>query len=420
MWESLWVNAVVATMEPDGPYGLIENGAIAIDEGRIAWIGEAARLPGSPVALAREVVNANRRVITPGLVDCHTHIVHAGHRRTDFELRLGGATRADLDKISGGIRGTVLTTRRASEEQLLVESARRVSELIAGGVTTMESKSGYGLDKASELKLLRVSRELGRRMPLTVKTTFMGAHAVGPEYEGRREEWIDAICSDVMPSAIKEGLVDAVDGFCDKVGFTHAQMSRMFEAAGAHGIKGKLHADQYTDFGAPRVVAKHRGLSADHCEYANEETVRLMAEAGTVATLIPGANYTLFETKRPPIDLFRKHGVAMAVATNNNPSSSPCLMPTMMMNMACQLFRITPEEALLGFTRVGAKALDVEKECGTLAVGKAADLALWDVEHPAELAYRIASNPCRAVIKAGKVVHRNEPPDLLGQRGARA
>ncbi len=419
MWDSLWINAVVATMEPNGPYGLIENGAVAIAEGRIAWVGEAARLPGSPVALAREVVDAKRRVITPGLVDCHTHIVHAGHRRTDFELRVAGATRADFDRIGGGIRGTMWTTRKASEEQLLVESAGRISELIAAGVTTMESKSGYGLDKDSELKILRVSREIGRRMPLTVKTSFLGAHAVGPEYDGQRDQWIDAICTDILPSAIEEGLVDAVDGFCDKVGFTHAQMERMFEVAAAHGIKGKLHADQYTDFGAPRIVAKFRGLSADHCEYANEETVRLMAEAGTVATLLPGANYTLFETKRPPVDLFRKHGVAMAVATNNNPSSSPCLMPTMMMNMACQFFRITPEEALLGFTRVGARALDVETDCGTLAVGKAADLALWDVEHPAELAYRIASNPCRAVVKAGIIVHRSEPPDLLGQAGGR-
>jgi imidazolonepropionase len=347
------------------------------------------------------------------LVDCHTHIVHAGHRRTDFEMRIAGATRADLAKVSGGVRGTVLQTRRASDEQIMTESAARISELIASGVTTMESKSGYGLDCDTEIRILRISRELGRRMPLTVKNTFLGAHGLAPEYDGRPDEYIAFLCDTVLPSAVQQGLVDAVDGFCDRVGFTHAQIGKLFDAATAHGLKVKLHADQYTDFGAGAIVARYRGLSADHLEFANEDTVRAMAEAGTVATLLPGANYTLFETQKPPIELFRRHGVAMAVATNSNPSSSPTMMPTMMMNMTCHMFRITPEEALAGFTRNGAKALGVLSECGTIAAGKAADLVLWDVEHPAELSYRLAVNPCRAVIKAGEIVHSATPPNLL-------
>ncbi|MBM3522193.1 MAG: imidazolonepropionase [Alphaproteobacteria bacterium] len=417
MWDAIWINGVVATMEAGAPYGLIDNGAIGIDKGRIAWVGEAARLPAAPTQLARDVVDAKRQVITPGLVDCHTHIVHAGHRRADFELRIAGAGRDDLAKISGGVRGTVLTTRRAPEELIFRESAARISELIANGVTTMESKSGFGLDRDTELRTLRVSRELGRRLPLTVVNTFLGAHGVAPEFDGRADAWIDHLAQDILPAAIREGLVEHCDGFCDKLGFSHEQMGRLFDVATANGIRVKLHADQYNDFGAPRVVAKYHGLSADHCEYSNEETVRIMAEAGVVCTLLPGANYALFETKRPPIDLFRKHGVAMAVATNNNPSSSPGLMPTMMMNLACHLFRVTPEEALAGFTRVGARALGLEKECGTIAAGKAADLAVWDVEHPGELAYRIASSPCRAVVKAGRVVHRASPPDLLRSPG---
>lgn len=413
MWDSLWINAVVATMGPGGPYGLIDNGAIGLDKGRIAWVGEAAALPGPPTTLARAIHDAARRVITPGLVDCHTHIVHAGHRRTDFEMRIAGATRADLAKVSGGVRGTVLQTRRASDEQIMAESAARISELIASGVTTMESKSGYGLDYETEIRILRISRELGRRMPLTVKNTFLGAHGLAPEYDGRPDDYIEFLCKTVLPSAVQQGLVDAVDGFCDRVGFTHAQIGKLFDAATAHGLKVKLHADQYTDFGAGAIVARYRGLSADHLEYANEDTVRAMAEAGTVATLLPGANYTLFETQKPPIELFRRHGIAMAVATNSNPSSSPTMMPTMMMNMTCHMFRITPEEALAGFTRNGARALGVLSECGTIAAGKAADLVLWDVEHPAELAYRLAVNPCRAVIKAGEIVHRAAPPNLL-------
>jgi imidazolonepropionase len=413
MWDSLWINAVVATMEPGGPYGLIDNGAIGVDQGRIAWVGEAAALPGPPTTLARAIHDAERRVITPGLVDCHTHIVHAGHRRTDFEMRIAGATRADLAKVSGGVRGTVLQTRRASDEQILKESAARISALIASGVTTMESKSGYGLDNDTELRILRISRELGKRMPLTIKNTFLGAHGVAPEYQGRPDDYIDFLCGTVLPNAVQQGLVDAVDGFCDRIGFTHAQIGKLFDAATAHGLKVKLHADQYSDFSAGAVVARYRGLSADHLEFANEDTVRAMAEAGTVATLLPGANYTLFETQKPPIELFRRHGVPMAAATNCNPSSSPTMMPTMMMNMTCHMFRITPEEALSGFTRNGARALGVLSECGTIAVGKAADLVVWDVEHPAELSYRLAVNPALLVIKSGAIAYRAAPPDLL-------
>lgn len=417
MWDTLWINAAVATMEAGtSPYGLIDDGAVGVAEGRIAWVGEAAALPGRPLALAREVMDAEGRVITPGLCDPHTHVVHAGHRRGDFELRLAGATRDDIARVNGGVRGTMASTRQASPEQIFAQSARRVSALIASGVTTLESKSGYGLDLDSELKLMRVSREIGRRMPVTIVSTFLGAHGVPPEYEGRSGDYVAHLCDAILPAALAEDLVDIVDGYCDSPrfrGFSHEETGRMFEAGRAAGLPLTLHADQYSDFAAGALAARHGALSAAHLEYASEDTVRAMAEAGTVALLLPGANYTLFETAKPPVALFRKHGVGMALATNNNPSSSPTTMPTMIMNLACHLFRMTPEEVVEGFTRESARALGLSGDRGTLAAGKVADLVLWDVEHPAELPYRIAHNPVHLVVKDGAVVYRAPALDLV-------
>lgn len=418
MWDQLWTGAAIATMKEGGePFGLVERGALGVKGGRIAWVGPATALPSPAAGLAAEIIPCSGSLITPGLCDPHTHIVHAGERRGDWELRLAGATRDDLTRVQGGIRGTMLTTRAADHAELLRQSASRVSAMIANGVTTLESKSGYGLDLETELRLLRVSREIGRRMPVDVVCTFMGAHAVPPEYEGRADEYIASLCETVLPRAVEEGLVDVVDAFCDTPafrGFSHAQTARMFDAAARFGKRVTLHADQYSDAGAAGLAARHGALSAAHLEYTGEAGARAMAEAGTVAILLAGANYTLFEERKPPVPLFRECGVRMALATNNNPSSSPCLMPTAMMNLACTLFRMTAEEAVAGFTREAARALGLLESRGTLVVGKRADLVLWDLPHPAELPYRIAHSPVRAVVRGGVTVHRAAAPDLMG------
>lgn len=414
--DTIWTNAAVATMRDGGPaFGLIERGAVAARDGRIAWVGPAAGLPEAPGA---QVIDCGGAVLTPGLCDPHTHVVHAGERRGDWELRLAGATRDDLARVNGGVRGTMLTTRATPDAELLEQSCRRVATLIGNGVTTLESKSGYGLDMDTELRLLRVSRELGRRLPVDVVCTFMGAHGLPPEFEGRPDEYIAFLCESVLPRAVAEDLVDLVDGYCDTPafrGFTHAQTSRMFAAAAAHGRRVTLHADQYSLAGAGALAARHGALSAAHLEYVDEAGVEAMAAAGTVALLLPGANYTLFEDRKPPVALFRRHGVRMALATNNNPSSSPCLMPTAIMNLGCTLFRMTAEEAVAGFTREAARALGLLHDRGTLEPGKRADLVLWDLAHPAELPYRIAHSPVRAVVRAGKPVFSAAPPGQAGR-----
>jgi imidazolonepropionase len=411
MWDALFTNARLATMA-GRDYGLIADGAIGVAQGRIAWIGERAALPAAPEELAPLVHDVGAKLLTPGLVDAHTHIVHAGERCSDYVLRNRGAGRDEIAAAGGGVRGTVYTTRATSDEDLYEQTARRVRELIAHGVTTFESKSGYGLDFETELRIMRISRELGRRLPVTVKSTFLGAHGVGPEYDGRPDDYIAFLARTVLPAAVQQDLVDAVDGFCDVIGFSPAQIGVLFDAAAAFGLPVKLHADQYNETGAGAVVAKYKGLSADHLEYVSEPTVRAMAEAGTVAGLLPGANWTLLETARPPVELFRQYGLGMMVATNNNPSSSPTCSPTMMMNMATHMFRITPEEALAGFTRVGAMALGLAADRGTLERGKVADFAIWDVAHPAELSYRIAVNPCRGVVKDGAMIYQATPPHI--------
>ena len=351
-------------------------------------------------------------MVTPGLVDPHTHIVYGEEGLVDFEILACGGGRWDLEKGGGGVGGMARRTRALSEEALYAATRARVSRLIANGVTTMESKSGAGLDKETELRQMRVSRALGKDLPVTVISTFMGAHGLAPEYAGRRDDYVDFMCNEVLPEAVKQDVVDQVDGFCDKVGFNHAQMGRLYAKAKSYGMGVKAHADQYTDFGAGAMVAQHRGLSADHLEYASLATIRAMAEAGTVATLLPGAHLTLHETRKPPVEMFREMGVPMALATNSNPVSSPTVSPSAQMHLACYLFRLTPEEALRGFTVNSAKALGLADRTGQIAVGRAADLAVWDTDDPRGLAYAIGGMPCLGVIKNGVVVHRVAPPSF--------
>lgn len=407
MLDLLLTNAAVATMADDRPFGLIGDGAVGIANGKIAWIGPAAQAP--PAAAVRDL---SGKVVTPGLVDPHTHIVYGEEGLVDFEVLSQGGQRWDLEPAGGGFGNLVKRTRLLSEESLYAASRARMSRLIANGVTTVESKSGAGLDKETELRTMRVSRQLGRDLPVTVVSTYLGAHGLAPEFAGRRDDYVTFMCEEVLPEAVRQGLVDQVDGFCDKVGFNHAQMDRLFDKARSYGLGVKLHADQYTDFAAGAVVARHRGLSADHLEYASQATVRAMAEAGTVATLLAGAHFSLNETQKPPVKLFRELGVPMALATNSNPVSSPTVSPAAQMHLACFLFRLTPEEALKGFTVNGARALGLQASAGLLAVGRSADLAVWDTDDPRGIAYAIGGAPCLAVIKDGRIVHEAPAPNL--------
>jgi len=403
MWDDLWLNGRLATMAAGGaPYGAIEGGALAAQDGRIAWLGPARELPGPPESLARECHDLEGRWVTPGLIDCHTHLVYGGDRAREFELRLEGATYEELARAGGGILSTVKATRQASEDQLVEGALPRLGALLAEGVTTVEIKSGYGLELASELKQLRAARRLGERLPVTVKTTFLGAHALPPEFADRPDDYIDAVVA-MMPEVAGSGLADAVDGFCESIGFTPAQTARVFTAAVAEGLPVKLHADQLTDLGGAALAARFGALSADHLEFTGEAGVAAMARSGTVAVLLPGAFYFLRETKLPPIAAFRSAGVPIALATDSNPGSSPMTSLLLVVNMACTLFRLTPEEALAGVTVHGARALGLAETHGTLEVGKAADLAIWDVERLAELAYRIGFNPLADVVKDGRM-----------------
>ncbi len=404
-WDSLWYGARLATMALRGAaYGAIEDAAIAVADGRIAWLGPNAELPAAPADCAAEAHDVGGRWITPGLIDCHSHIVYGGGRAAEFELRLDGASYEAISRAGGGIRSTVAATRAANEEDLFASAASRLADLIAEGVTTIEIKSGYGLDVETEVKMLRVARRLGDALPLTVKTSFLGAHAVPPEYEGRSGDYIDFVCLEALPAAHAEGLVDAVDGFCETIGFTTKQTERLFVAARALDLPVKLHAEQLSDQGGAKLAARYGALSADHLEFLSDDGVEAMAAAGTVAVLLPGAFYFLRETKLPPIDSFRAAGVPIAIATDSNPGSSPVTSLLLMLNMACTLFRMTPEEALAGVTRNAAQALGMAESHGTLEVGKAADFVIWDIERPAELAYRIGANPCRGVVRAGVTI----------------
>jgi imidazolonepropionase len=400
MWDLLLTDANLATMR-GGRYGAIERGALGIAAGRIAWVGAADSLPGPPEKVAHRCESLDGRWLTPGLVDCHTHLVHGGHRAQEFELRLSGATYEDIARAGGGIAGTVRATRDASDTRLAQDAARRLRRLLDEGVTTVEIKSGYGLDTATEIRMLRVARLLGDMTGATVRTTFLGAHALAPEYAGRADDYIGLVCDEMLPAVASAGLADAVDAFCERIAFTPAQTARVFDRASALGLRVKLHADQLSDTGGAALAARYGALSADHLEYTSEAGVAAMAAAGTVAVLLPGAYYFLRETRLPPVAALRTHRVPMAVATDCNPGSSPLTSLLLALNMACTLFRLTPEEALAGATVHAARALGLGASHGTLAPGKAADLAAWDIDAPAQLSYAMGANPLHAVWRTG-------------------
>ncbi len=405
MWDRIWCNASLATMVAGGaPYGAIEAGAIAVQDGRIAFVGPIAELAAPADRLARTVHDAAGRWITPGLIDCHTHIVYGGDRAGEFEQRLEGASYAEIARAGGGIVSTGAATRAASAAELTRSASARLARLIAEGVTTVEIKSGYGLETATEIKMLRVARDLEGSLPIEVATTFLGAHALPVEFAGRADDYIALVTDEMMPQVAARGLADAVDCFLETIGFTVAQTERVFARARDLGLPVKLHAEQLSDQGGAALLARFGGLSADHLEYVSEDGVRALADAGSVAVLLPGAFYFLRETRAPPIDLLRRHGVPIALATDSNPGSSPVLSLLLMANMACTLFRLTPEEALAGVTRNAARALGRAATHGTLEQGKIADLAIWQIGRPAELAYAIGANPCRTVVKRGEVV----------------
>lgn len=379
---------------------LVENGAIVLDGGTIAWVGTTADLPAEYAGLERQSLGG--RLVTPALIDCHTHIVHGGNRAREFEMRLEGASYEEVARAGGGIVSTVSATRAASEGELLASALPRVDALIAEGVSTVEIKSGYGLDLETELAMLRAARAIGEHRQIRVKTSFLGAHAVPPEFAGNADAYIDDVCIPALRAAHKEGLADAVDGFCEGIAFTPDQIECVFIEAKKLDLPIKLHAEQLSNIGGTRLAARYGALSADHLEYANEADAKALAASGSVAVLLPGAFYTLHETQLPPVEAFRKHGVPMALATDCNPGSSPLASILLAMNMGCTLFRMTPAEALAGVTRHAARALGLS-DTGVIEPGKRADLAIWDVDDPSELAYRIGFNPLHSRIFAGVI-----------------
>ncbi|MEO7056458.1 MAG: imidazolonepropionase [Caldimonas sp.] len=396
--KSIWRNARVATLAGSSGWGLVECGAIVVDGDAIVWVGANASLPaGLEVNAEHDLDGA---LVTPGLVDCHTHLVYGGQRAAEFEQRLEGATYEEIARAGGGIRATVAATRAASDASLFESARARALALMAEGVTTLEIKSGYGLSAEHEARCLRVARRLGAELPLDVRTTCLSAHALPPEYVGRADDYVDAVCA-WLPALQAEGLVDAVDAFCERIAFTTAQTRRVFETARDLGLPVKLHAEQLSDMGGAALAAEFGALSCDHLEHLSDAGVQAMAGAGSIAVLLPGAFYFLRETRVPPIAALRDAGVPIAIATDHNPGSSPTLSPLLMLSMACTLFRLTPEEALRGMTVNGARALGLADR-GRLAAGQRADFAVWGVAHPNELAYWFGSNPCRRVVSAGQ------------------
>ena len=399
-WSWLLTNATVATCAGGDPdRGLRTRAAVALAGDRIAWIGDARDLPTLPASV--EVIDARGALVTPGLIDCHTHLVFAGDRTGEFAARQRGATYADIARAGGGILVTVRATREASEEELLALAIERASALIAEGVTTLEVKSGYGLDPDSELKLLRVARRLGESLPVSVHATLLAAHAVPPEFAGRADDYIDLVVNGIVPAAAADGLADSVDAFCEGIAFSPEQVRRVFEAARRHGLPVRLHAEQFSNLHGAALAAAHGALSADHLEHLDEDGAAAMAAAGTVAVLLPGAFYFLRETRVPPVELLRRHGVPIALASDFNPGSSPLLSLRLAMNMACVLFGLTPEEALAGVTRQAARALGLADR-GTLEPGQVADLVVWDASHPAELSAGFGSAAPRRIFRGGR------------------
>jgi imidazolonepropionase len=399
--DRIWTDARLMTLAPGSPgLGVVQDGVVAAAGGRIVYAGPRADAPADLDAPDR--VRLDGRWVGPGLIDCHTHLVYAGDRAGEFERRLAGATYEEIARAGGGILSTVRATRAATEADLVAVTLPRLDALLAEGVTTVEVKSGYGLDRDAELRQLRAANALARHRPVTVHSTYLGAHAVPPEYAADRDGYLDLVCGEIIPRVAAEGLAGAVDVFCERIAFTPAEAERMFAAAATAGLARKVHADQLSDGGGAALAARHGAVSADHLEYTNEAGAAAMAAAGTVAVLLPGAFYFLRETRVPPVEHFRRHGVPMAVATDSNPGSSPLTSLLLAMNMAATLFRLTVDECLAGVTREAARALGVLDRVGTLEVGKSCDLAIWDVERPAELVYRIGFNPLHRRVWRGE------------------
>ena len=395
---TLWRNAHLTTLAETSGWGFIRRGALVADDEVLRWVGADADLPAGLTVDAEHHLDGE--LVTPGLVDCHTQLVYGGQRAREFELRLEGASYEDIANAGGGIRSTVAATRSAGDGALFYAARQRALALMAEGVTSLEIKSGYGLSALHEARCLRIARQLGDELPLTVRTTCLSAHALPPEFEGRADDYIAAVCA-WLPSLHAERLVDAVDAFCERIAFTPAQTRRVFETAHALGLPVKLHAEQLSDSGGAALAAEFGALSCEHLEYLSEAGVAAMAKAGSVAVLLPGAYYFLRETQSPPVAALRAAGVPIAIATDHNPGSSPTLSPLLMLNMACTLFRLTPEEALRGMTVNAARALDL-RDRGMLAAGRRADFVAWNVEHPNELSYWFGHNPCARVIAGGK------------------
>ncbi|SIO03945.1 imidazolonepropionase [Pseudoalteromonas marina] len=399
----LLIDANIATMDPtrDTPYGIIKNAALAIKNGIIVWLGEQASLPPFD-AFATPTLSIKGQWLTPGLIDCHTHLVFAGSRAQEFEQRLQGVSYEQIAAQGGGIASTVKATRAADREQLFVDAKDRLNTLLKEGVTTVEIKSGYGLDTENEIKILEVARLLGEHHPIDIKTTFLGAHALPKEYKGRADEYIDLVCNEMLEQVVAGGLADAVDVFCENVGFSYEQTKRVFAAAAKHNLPVKCHAEQLSNQHGAALVAEFNGLSADHIEYLDEQGVEAMAKAGTVAVLLPGAFYFLRETKQPPIELLNQYKVPIAIASDFNPGTSPLCSVQLMMNMACTLFRLTPEQALAGVTSNAAKALGLNDR-GVLKVGARADVAHWQISHPSQLSYQFGVNKLSNLWILGKL-----------------
>ena len=404
MWDTIWTDANLATMAPGAKaYGAIERGAVAAKDGRIVWVGYAADLPKFPDELAREVRRCDGAWITPGLVDCHTHLVFGGDRAREFEMRLQGKSYEEIARAAGGIVSTVAATRAATKEELIASASRRLAGLLREGVTTVEVKSGYGLDLETEIKMLEAAGALATH-GVRVKRTFLGLHALPPEFKDDRAAYVQLVADVMIPAIAAEGLADAVDAFCENIGFTAAEVDYVFAAARDNGLEVKLHAEQLSNQHGAALAARYNALSADHLEYLDDGGVAALAAAGAVAVLLPGAFYVLRENQLPPVEALRRAGVPLAVATDCNPGTSPMTSPLMAMNMACTLFRLTPEEALAGMTREAARALGLQGDVGTLEVGKAADLAIWGVKSPAELSYWLGAPLLRERVFSGRVI----------------
>jgi imidazolonepropionase len=406
-WDQVWVGANVATMAGTAPYGGIDNAALAIKGERIAWIGAAAEGRRLAHAQGISIHEAFGVWITPGLIDCHTHLVYGGTRIEEFEQRLCGVSYEDIARAGGGIQSTVRATRAASRDSLHESARARLKCLMAEGITTVEIKSGYGLELAAERRLLEVARDLGEKLPISVQKTFLGLHSLPPEFAAQRQRFVDEVSGPWLDELAAAGLVDAVDSFCEGIAFTVSETEQFLEAAKKLGLRAHVHAGQLSDIGAAQLAAKCGALSADHLEYLSAEGVRALAAAGTVAVLLPTAYFTLRQSTPPPIALFREAGIPLAVATDSNPGTSPCTSILLALSMACTLFGLTPEEALAGVTRNAARALGVLQDVGTIEVGKRADLAFWRIERPAQLCYGLGGNPLAAVMYRGKIRELN-------------